>query len=497
MKKKFLLVIAMIAMLVCLFAISVSAAECIDGIYYTFNGTEATVSSDNQKNCELETVVIPEKVTFGGTEYTVTAIAGKAFGSQNSNGGNSNIKSVTVPHTITSIGEYAFGNCPNITEAYCKSEKIGSRMFIDCSSLTTITFENTVEIGGNSFNRTLLTSVVIPSTVTTVGDYAFKECASLTKVVILGQIMGGYMFDGCSSLNTLVLTDEIKTFGDKCFGTKTYGTFTTYYTGSDYDRVKELGSYTSRFSKAECYSYSDYIDNGYTDTYMVIYDTNLCVAAFDGIHTEPKDDGDCTTPIICSFCYDYTYKEAMQHVNSGRLTYSNFMEEGEYFVGCTNDGCICGTTEKAEALFTGLGYSYSSMSTGAIMQGFQINKDAIEKYQTLSGKEIKYGILAASGNVANIYMGGFTNNVVSVDFTNRSYDIMEMKIYGIGEAHYATELYCCGYILVDGEIIYMDDGMAEGATIPSKVTYNSVANKAVVPATPETTVPNGDEEEVA
>ena len=333
MKKKIFLVLAVVAMLACIFAISASAAECIDGVYYTFSGTEATVSSDNQKNCVLETVVIPEKVIFGGAEYTVTTIAAKAFGSQNTAGGNGNIKAITVPSTVTSVGEYAFGNCPNLTEAYCKSEKIGSRMFIDCSSLKTVTFENTVEIGTNAFNRTQLTSVVIPSTVTTVGNYAFKECGSLTKVVILGSIMGNYMFNGCSALNTLVLTENFVTFGTSCLGTATNNAFVTYYTGEDYDRIKTLGSSTSRFREAKSYSYSDYAANNYTDRYKLIYDTNLCVAAFDGSHTEPVDDGDCTTALICSVCADYKYKEAEEHTISERVTYASFLQDGEHYIG--------------------------------------------------------------------------------------------------------------------------------------------------------------------
>ena len=132
MKKKVLLMLSVVVLLVCIFAISVSAAEtgCVGGIYYTFDGTEATVSGENQKNCQLETVVIPEKVMFNDMEYTVTAIATKAFGSQNTNGGNSKIKSVTIPSTVTSVGERAFAWCTNLTEAYCKSEKIGSRILI-------------------------------------------------------------------------------------------------------------------------------------------------------------------------------------------------------------------------------------------------------------------------------------------------------------------------------------------------------------------------------
>ncbi len=484
MKKKIILMLTMVALLVCAFAISAYAAECIDGIYYTFSGTEATVSSENQKNCELETVVIPEKVTFDNTEYTVTAIAGKAFGSDKTNGGNGKIKSVTVSSTITSIGEYAFGNCPNITEAYCKSEKIGSRMFIDCSSLKTLTLENTVEIGANAFNRTIITSVVIPSTVTAMGYNAFKGCASLEKVVILGPIIGDTVFDGCSSLNTVVLTTRIKTFGTKCFGNANDNAFTTYYTGTDYERIKALGSYTSRFSKAGCYSYSDYIENGYTDTYKIIYDTNLCVAAFGGIHTEPKDDGDCTTALICSVCADYTYKEAKEHANSETVTYLSFLQKGEHYIGCTNDGCTNGTTKKLDALFTCLGYSAPEDGRAGIAIGYTVNNEAIVKYTEATGKTLKYGLFAVlkdklGDNDIFAEDGTVAEGVINAEITNHQFAAFELKILGFTDEQKDTKLAIGAYVVTTNgeatEYSYMqDDTKGEKAGNYYFVSYNNV-----------------------
>ncbi len=205
-------------------------------------------------------------------------------------------------------------------------------------------------------------------------------------------------------------------------------------------------------------------------------------------------DGKCTESEMCFSC-EFEFVAGLDHVLENAIFYNNgFLMAGYISATCQNEGCQHSVKiEDTEPLFVMNGYSHASAPTGAIMQSFQINKDAIEKYKTLSGKDVKYGILAASGNVANIYKGVFTDNVVSVDFTNRSYDIMEMKIYGIGESHYETELYCCGYIIVDGAITYLDDGMESGATMPTKVTYNSLTNEVVIPSTPETTVPNDEE----
>ena len=98
MKKKILFTALMVAALAVVLAVSAFAASVvIDGIYYNLSEAGASVSTDNQKNCTVERVIIPEKVTYDGVEYTVYRIEGKAFGSGNSNGGNSRIKYLEFP----------------------------------------------------------------------------------------------------------------------------------------------------------------------------------------------------------------------------------------------------------------------------------------------------------------------------------------------------------------------------------------------------------------
>ncbi len=205
---------------------------------------------------------------------------------------------------------------------------------------------------------------------------------------------------------------------------------------------------------------------------------------------------DCTDPNPCVECA-FKPEAKLSHTIVETLAYNDgYLAFGYYTCDCTNDGCTINDIVDEEYLPIFVINGYSS-TQGAIMQSFQINRDVFAKYTSLNENvDIKYGILAASGNVVNIYTGVFTDSVVSVDFTNRAYDIMEMKIYGIGEAHYATELYCCGYILVDGAITYMDYGMASGATMPTKVTYNSIAEQNVTQASLDVALPTSKEQNV-
>ena len=74
----------------------------IDGIYYNLitKGNIAEVTSNPNKY--TGSIVIPESVTYGGKDYGVTSIGSNAFNECRG------LTSVTIPHSVTSIGNYAF-----------------------------------------------------------------------------------------------------------------------------------------------------------------------------------------------------------------------------------------------------------------------------------------------------------------------------------------------------------------------------------------------------
>ena len=98
---------------------------------------------------------------------------------------------------------------------------IGNYAFEDCSSLTSVTIPDSVtSIGSDAFwGCSNLTSVNIPDSVTTIGGYAFNNCLSLTSVTIPDRVttIGNSAFDGCESLTSVTIPDSVTTIGDYAF----------------------------------------------------------------------------------------------------------------------------------------------------------------------------------------------------------------------------------------------------------------------------------------
>ena len=98
------------------------------------------------------------------------------------------LASITIPSSITSIGDYAFSGCSGLTSVTIPSsvKSIGNGAFQYCSGLTSVTIPSSVtSIGNGAFQYCSgLTSVTIPSSVTSIGRSAFYGCSSLTSVTI-------------------------------------------------------------------------------------------------------------------------------------------------------------------------------------------------------------------------------------------------------------------------------------------------------------------------
>ena len=133
------------------------------------------------------------------------------------------IKSIVIGDKVTTISDYAFNSCDQITRITIPDSvtTIGNYAFYDCSDLTSATIGNGVTtIGDYAFGYCYsLTKVTISDSVTIIGDHAFEECRSLAKITIGNNVtdIGGYAFYNCDSLTNITLPDSLVTIGERAF----------------------------------------------------------------------------------------------------------------------------------------------------------------------------------------------------------------------------------------------------------------------------------------
>ena len=131
---------------------------------------------------------------------------------------------------------------------------IGNLAFRDCDSLTSITIGNSVtSIGVNAFfGCKSLTSITIPDGVTGIGNCAFYGCQKLTSITIGNSVtsIGNSAFEDCDSLTSITIPDSVTSIGDGAF---CYCNSLTdvYYTGSEAEWANiSIRSYNSDLEDA-------------------------------------------------------------------------------------------------------------------------------------------------------------------------------------------------------------------------------------------------------
>lgn len=205
-----------------------------------YNGKPVTAIADNgfASHHLITRVIIPDSITVIGKSafYECSGINSIILGKATTKIGDhafyncSSLNSINIPETLTYLGDYAFAKCSNLQSDIIIPDAVTNSLkgtFFRCSKITSVTIGKGVsKIDNNAFSESGIISVIVPGSVKSIENEAFRECKDLISVIIedggVTHIAGNLSYTGgafrdCTKLKTISLGNKLEHIGIYAF----------------------------------------------------------------------------------------------------------------------------------------------------------------------------------------------------------------------------------------------------------------------------------------
>ena len=384
---------------------------------------------------------------------------------------------ITKTSQLTSLGANALSNNPKLEGLYLPS---GLTVLGVSGSNQSPLQGNTKMYLKNSPDETTKPSVYyVPAGITSVVGEIFKNCKNLNDVIVFNEnitsISDGWAFCGANSVTLVFLGD-----------------------------VESLSTSGAAWTKQTAIYFCNEADTGYTGNANVASKFVYCNAEGNTTHLKEKTEATEATCTQAGGLYDICFcgkafagienpdAPALGHDKEGAVVticyptvngVTDFFQNAIHSYTCQREDCGIKVDEvKAEsALFTEKGYSKETYEGGsAFTYGIKLNKDA-EKAYVENGNVVSYGFIIGAetdgGTNGNIMNADGTTNLqkyVLTDFAVSAYEtfsIYNVRMFGLDETQLSQSVYCCAYVIDNGEVYYIGESITKQAIM---VSYDGI-----------------------
>lgn len=405
--------------------------------------------------------------------------------------GCSNLESVKLPTNITRIPNSMFSGCGKLTITNLS----------ECTQLTTI--------GSSAFKDSSYLTFTLPDSVTTIESYAFQSAFKTGGSLTINptsnlQTIGDGAFQDCRTLSSIYIPSTVTSIGSNAFRQNYALTELRNFENCQITEIKsDTFAYASALTVLKLPRTVTTINSAFVDnnnlTLVYIPDTVTSIAdTFTGgkptnavyIYTGKNENifANCTkfagANVIAGKDYDpsakYTginlvigysncevYNGGVHGAEVNSFEITSYLEPIKLTSNCSVCDFVLEANGQIPALFECLGYSAPENGIGGISIGYRVNSEAIEEYETKSGKTVNYGLFVGVKDVIGTgdildENGDATQGVVKVAMPEENFLVFSVKIVGFGENQKDTQFAFGAYVIAEKngtkEIGYMQEG---------------------------------------